>query len=143
MKRNEGMRSMAETEPHFADLSVLLVEDEKFALRFEKMILKQIGFGNIHEAETAEAAVTLLESGAAVDLVISDMNMPGMDGLGLLDEIRLRWPHLPFVMLTGNIDEGRVRDALGHGVDAYVTKPCSIDQVRDQVCLALRARKAA
>lgn len=124
-------------------LTVLLVEDEKFAAKLERLILKQLGITNVLEAANGADAIAMLRQGVACDLIISDMNMPGVDGIALLEEVRRLRPALPFILLTGDPDSLRLQEAMAKGCDRYVAKPCQPEQVRDGILAALRAHGIA
>ena len=67
------------------------------------------------------------------DLVLLDINMPEMDGLQLLAEIKQRYPDLPVMMVTAYGDEGRRRLAAEYGAADFVTKPVDFDQLKAQL----------
>src|SRR5215471_17828826 len=66
-------------------------------------------------------------------VILSDINMPGMDGLALLCEIKKTWPALPVVMVTAYGDEERRRRASEHGAAAFITKPVDFDFLKQQL----------
>ncbi|MBY0432335.1 MAG: response regulator [Rhodospirillales bacterium] len=132
-------------DPILAEMSrlrVLLCEDEKFALKLEKMVLKQLNIEQITVAEDgAEALRQIEERGHEFDLVISDWNMPYITGVELLKLIRQKDNQLAFIMVTGNATLDNVKEALGNGVDAYIVKPFSLDQMRAKILSVLQKRK--
>ena len=65
--------------------------------------------------------------------VLSDINMPGMDGLQLLAEIKQRFPDLPVMMVTAYGDEERRRLAADYGAAEFITKPVDFDQLKAQL----------
>ena len=65
--------------------------------------------------------------------VLSDINMPGMDGLELLGEIKQRRPELPVMMVTAYGDDKRKRHARELGASKFITKPVDYDQLKDQL----------
>jgi CheY-like chemotaxis protein len=88
------------------------------------------------EAVDADAALALLESGTRVDVIFTDLSMPGsMDGLEFAHTARMRFPDLPVILSTGNIDDLIVK-ALPLGV-AFVTKPFSRKKIAAAVQDAL------
>ncbi len=100
----------------------ILVVDDKKSFRFMvKRYLEDAGFATVCAAGGAEALAVLEYS--RVDLVLSDLVMPDMDGLGLLQEVRRRYPRLPFLLITahGSVDTAVV--AMKAGADDYLLKP--------------------
>jgi len=117
-------------DPRFAALTVLLVEDDGFALRLAQSILRNLGIGVILTARDGEEAIRILASESTkVDLIVSDWNMPKLSGLDLLRHVRKTWRNMPFLMLTGRASEDFVLAAREYGVNAYIVKPFSPDQL--------------
>lgn len=83
--------------------TVLVVEDEMFVRMMAIDALEDAGYATI-EAEDAERAVALLESRTDIDLVFTDIKMPGpLDGLGLAEQVRERWPHIALILTSGHL----------------------------------------
>jgi CheY-like chemotaxis protein len=71
---------------------------------------------------------------ATADIVVlSDINMPGMDGLGLLREVKRRHAELPVIMVTAYVDDERRRKASAFGAAEFVTKPVDFDSLKRQL----------
>ncbi len=102
---------------------VLVVEDETIVREVLRDTLERAGHRVLEAGDGLEALALLSRS--PVDLVISDVNMPAMDGYGLYDRVRSRpdWITLPFLMLTAVGEPSRARHALELGVDEYLVKP--------------------
>ena len=66
-------------------------------------------------------------------VILSDINMPGMDGLTLLREIKTRWPGIPVMMLTAYGDEERRKRAFEYGASDFVTKPVDFDDLKERL----------
>jgi PAS domain S-box-containing protein len=101
--------------------SVLYVDDEPSLLEIGKIFLERSGnfrVTTMTSAEEALAAPTL----AAFDAIVSDYQMPGMDGIAFLKEVREKYGGLPFVIFTGRGREGVVIEAINSGADFYVQK---------------------
>jgi two-component system, NtrC family, response regulator HydG len=115
---------------------ILIVDDEP-AVRFSLLELLASDADEVRAAEHAPEALALLE-GWPADLIISDMSMPAMTGLQLLEEVRQRAPDALFVLMTGFGDERIAVHALRNGAFDYVPKPFDNEEIR---ALAARARE--
>ncbi|MDQ3335189.1 MAG: sigma-54 dependent transcriptional regulator [Myxococcota bacterium] len=112
---------------------VLVVDDEP-AIRFALVeMLSDRGF-EVVEAPDGASALSLL---ADVDVVLTDLAMPGLDGLGLLREARRRVPGVPVIVLTARGSEKSAVEAMKAGAEDYLTKPFDVEEV------ALAVRRAA
>lgn len=101
--------------------SVLLVDDEPLLLRAYKRLLEGRGF-EVHTAADGGAAVAML-AGKRFGVILSDISMPGMDGLALLREVRQRDLDVPVVLMTGSPALETAMDALDNGALRYLVKP--------------------
>ncbi len=102
--------------------TVLVVEDDSFLRGALSEILVAAGF-NVLEAEQGEQALAIL-SAQPVDAVVSDVQMPKIDGHGLLDRVQCLWPGLPFVLMTAYGEVSRAVNAIQQGAIDYLVKPC-------------------
>ncbi len=114
---------------------ILLVEDEPGVRLTLAANLELEGF-ELVEAETAEEALSLLAD-ETVDLVLSDIRMPGMGGLGLLREVRERIPELPVVLMTAFTTEQSIDDALRAGVFTVLAKPFDTERAASLLARAV------
>lgn len=120
--------------PTYAGLRVLLAEDEPMATKLAQGALKVMGITDIVAVRDGEQALAVLErEQGAFQLIVSDWNMPKLSGLDFLKAVRLRYPHMKFVMLTGKANRDFVVAAARNGVDAYVVKPFSPNQLRRKI----------
>jgi len=113
-------------------VSILIVDDEPdVATLFRQHFRREAreGVYVLHFAFSAAEALERLASVIEPQLVVilSDINMPGMDGLALLREIKKRQPDLPVIMLTAYDDDERRRRAAASGAADFVTKPVDFD----------------
>ena len=119
-------------------VSILIVDDEPdvadlFRQRFRREV--RLGIYVLHFALSAQEALDRL----AVDfepqliVILSDINMPGMDGLALLREIKARRPDLPVMMVTAYGDDERRRRAADCGAADFVTKPVDFDFLKERL----------
>lgn len=102
----------------------LVVDDFSTMRRIVKNLLKELGFNNVEEAEDGAEALAKLRAGD-FDFVISDWNMPNMDGLALLKEMRAdsRLKDLPVLMVTAEATKDNIITAAQAGASGYVVKP--------------------
>jgi CheY-like chemotaxis protein len=119
-------------------VSILVVDDEPdVADLFRQRFRREARDGTyvIHFAESGDAALRQLNEGIEPTLIVilSDINMPGMDGLQLLAEIKRRFPDMPVMMVTAYGDEQRRRRATELGVFEFVTKPVDFDHLKAQL----------
>jgi DNA-binding response OmpR family regulator/nitrogen-specific signal transduction histidine kinase len=109
-----------------AKRTVLLVEDDRDMSDYVQSILSPDY--NLITAENGQIALNLLENNT-VDLILSDLMMPEMDGMQLLQTVRERYLDIPFIMLTARADAPDRLHALTLGVDDYLTKPFQVDEL--------------
>ncbi|HVZ53546.1 MAG TPA: response regulator [Pseudolabrys sp.] len=120
--------------PIAAGLKVLVVDDQNSVRQMTRMTLEQIGVRHIHEAENGVKAMDTA-SMQPLDLIISDYNMPEMDGLGLLRAVRGHPSarRIPFILVTGRGDRELVVKAAQAGANNYVVKPFTADILRSKI----------
>ncbi|HEY0209310.1 chemotaxis response regulator CheY [Acerihabitans sp.] len=106
------------------ELRFLVVDDFATMRRIVRNLLKELGFNNVDEAEDGVDALTKLRAGR-IDFVISDWNMPNMDGLALLQNIRAdgEMAKLPVLMVTAEAKKENIIAAAQAGASGYVVKP--------------------
>jgi excisionase family DNA binding protein len=120
---------------------ILLVDDEESIRRLLSRMLETEY--DVEAAADGEAAMRLLrEADAHYDLLISDLNMPGMDGLTLIREAQRIDSTLPAIVITGYSTESAAIEALNLGVAGYLTKPFGTTQVLAAAAKALGVRPA-
>ncbi|MGH2755672.1 MAG: HD domain-containing phosphohydrolase [Actinomycetota bacterium] len=117
---------------------VLVVDDEEPSRRLLARILQKHGYVCSQAACAGEAKETLAAQG--VDLVLTDMDMPGESGLELISEIVAQKPHIATVMVTGRGDRDLARETINVGAYGYIAKPIEPDDVFITVLNALRRR---
>jgi two-component system response regulator GlrR len=115
--------------------NLLLVDDDADLLKLLSMRLSAAGH-RVTSVESAEAALTQLVV-ARPQLVVSDVRLPGRDGLALYDEIRARYPALPVILLTAHGTIPDAVEATARGVFSYLTKPFDGKALLDKVNQAL------
>src|SRR5918993_5655942 len=118
--------------------SILVVDDEPdVADLFRQHFRREVRRGDyvMHFAASAEQALERLAGEIEPELIVilSDINMPGMDGLTLLNEIKRRWPELPVMMVTAYGDDDRRRMAAEGGAAEFLAKPVDFDFLKQQL----------
>jgi CheY-like chemotaxis protein len=118
--------------------SIVVVDDEPdVADMFRQRFRREVRQGTyvVHFAASGEAALELLSGGIepGVIVILSDINMPGMDGLQLLGELKERFPDLPVMMVTAYGDDERRRRAGELGAAEFITKPVDFDRLKTQL----------
>ncbi|RQH06185.1 MULTISPECIES: chemotaxis response regulator CheY [Paraburkholderia] len=105
-------------------MKFLVVDDFPTMRRIVRNLLKELGYSNVDEAEDGAAGLARLRSGA-YEFVISDWNMPNLDGLAMLKEIRAdaALKHLPVLMVTAESKKENIIAAAQAGASGYVVKP--------------------
>jgi two-component system response regulator AtoC len=110
-------------------MSRILVVDDEPSVRFTlEEVLGERGH-RVVSAEDGEAALTAIQADDPPDVVITDLAMPKLDGLGLLSRLKASFPELPVVMLTARGSERAAVEAMRAGAYDYLTKPCDIDEL--------------
>lgn len=106
-------------------IKILVVDDFPTMRRIIKNLLKDLGFENVDEAEDGVQGLEKLRSGGIFELVVSDWNMPNMDGLAMLKEIRAdaALAKLPVLMVTAEAKRENIIAAAKAGASGYVVKP--------------------
>ncbi|MGQ9569274.1 MAG: chemotaxis response regulator CheY [Thermodesulfovibrionales bacterium] len=115
-------------------IKILVVDDFPTMRRIVKNILKQLGFENIEEAEDGAHAYSKLKSGG-FGFVISDWNMPNMDGLSFLKSVRSdpELKDIPFLMVTAEAEKDKVIEAIKSGVSNYIVKPFTAEILKEKM----------
>lgn len=115
-------------------MKVLVVDDFSTMRRIVKNLLKQIGFENIDEAEDGAQALSKLKGGG-YGFIVSDWNMPNMDGLSMLKKIREddELKEIPILMVTSETDKEKVIIAIQAGVNNYIVKPFTGEVLKEKL----------
>ncbi len=115
-------------------MKILVVDDFSTMRRIVKNLLKQLGYENIEEAEDGEQGFSKLKNGG-FGFVVSDWNMPNLDGLGMLQKIRTdpEIKDLPVLMVTAESEKEKVITAIQAGVNNYIVKPFSGEILKEKI----------
>ncbi len=118
------------------EIRALIVDDSSVMRKIVERALRQAGLESlvVHEAGSGTEGLEVLKA-KPMDLILSDINMPSMDGLEFLRQIRAQnlAPGVPVVMITTESSEEHVKQAIQAGAQGYIRKPFTADQVKERV----------
>jgi two-component system chemotaxis response regulator CheY len=124
-----------------SEVRALIVDDSSVMRKIVERSLRQAGVEPlvVFEASSGIEGLDLLKA-QKVDLILSDINMPSMDGLDFLRQIRAQnlAPGVPVVMITTESSEEHVKQAIQAGAQGYIRKPFTVEQVRERVLSLLK-----
>jgi two-component system chemotaxis response regulator CheY len=125
-----------------SDVRALIVDDSSVMRKIVERALRQAGLDSlvVHEAANGFEGLDLLKT-KQVDLILSDINMPSMDGLEFLRQIQAQKlaPGVPVIMITTESSEEHVKQAIQSGARGYIRKPFTAEQVKERVLPLLSA----
>jgi two-component system chemotaxis response regulator CheY len=125
-----------------SEIRTLIVDDSSVMRKIVERSLRQAGLDLlvVHEAGSGTEGLDLLRA-QPVDLILSDINMPAMDGLEFLRQIRAQnlAPGVPVVMINTESSEEHVKQAIEAGARGYIRKPFTAEQVKERVLPLVRA----
>ena len=125
-----------------SEVRTLIVDDSSVMRKIVERALRQAGLDSlvVHEAASGIEGLDVLKS-RQVDLILSDINMPSMDGLEFLRQIQAQnlAPGIPVVMITTESSEEHVKQAIQAGARGYIRKPFTAEQVKERVLPLLNA----
>jgi two-component system chemotaxis response regulator CheY len=117
-------------------LDILIVDDSAAIRKILQRVLRQaeVPLGEVYEAGDGVEALEMLKS-KPVGLVLSDINMPNMDGLELLSKMRAEhaWDKVPIVMVSTEGTQAKVLEAVERGASGYVRKPFTAEQIKEKL----------
>jgi len=125
-----------------SEVRTLIVDDSSVMRKIVERSLRQAGLEAlvVFEAGSGIEGLDVLKT-QQVDLILSDINMPSMDGLEFLRQLRAQnlAPGVPVVMITTESSEEHVKQAIQAGAQGYIRKPFTVEQVRERVLPLLNA----
>ena len=117
-------------------LDVLIVDDSAAIRKILQRVLRQaeIPIGTVYEAADGVEALAMLKN-QTVGLILSDIDMPNMDGLEFLTKVRAEpaWRSLPIVMVSTEGTQAKVREAVERGASGYIRKPFTAEQIKKKL----------
>jgi two-component system, chemotaxis family, chemotaxis protein CheY len=116
------------------NMKILIVDDFSTMRRIIKNLLRDLGFTNTSEADDGNTALPMLESGR-YDFLVTDWNMPGMQGIDLLKAVRANpeLADLPVLMVTAESKKDQIIEAAQAGVNGYVVKPFTAQTLKEKI----------
>jgi two-component system chemotaxis response regulator CheY len=125
-----------------SEIRTLIVDDSAVMRKIVERALRQAGLDPlvVYEAGSGTEGLDVLRA-RQVELIVSDINMPSMDGLEFLRQVRAQnlAPGVPVVMITTESSEAHVKQAIQAGAQGYIRKPFTADQVKERVLPLLHA----
>jgi len=116
-------------------MKFLIVDDSSTMRRIIKNSLKRIGFEDILEASHGKEALEIFQD---ADIILTDWNMPEMDGLEFVKNVRLKDKSIPILMVTTNAAKDDIVEALKNGVNNYIVKPFTPETLKEKVEAVLK-----
>lgn len=115
-------------------MKILIVDDFSTMRRIIKNLLRDLGFNNTAEADDGTTALPMLQNGN-YDLLITDWNMPGMQGIDLLKHVRAdaKLASLPVMMVTAEQKRDQIVEAAQAGVNGYIVKPFTAQTLKEKL----------
>ncbi len=133
--KSAGMFSGRESEG-----LVLVVDDEPDVRKVVRLTLEKAGY-DVVEAEDGEKAIEEIKKGEhsiLLNLIITDIRMPNMNGIDVINYYQKEWPRIPLIVLTGFPDLDMAIAMLQHGVVDYLVKPVEAEKLKASVAKALK-----
>lgn len=115
-------------------MKILIVDDFSTMRRIIKNLLRDLGFNNTAEADDGTTALPMLQNGG-FDLLVTDWNMPGMQGIDLLKHVRAEESlvNLPVLMVTAEQKREQIVEAAQAGVNGYIVKPFTAQTLKEKL----------
>lgn len=115
-------------------MKILIVDDFSTMRRIIKNLLRDLGYNNTAEADDGNTALPMLKKGG-FDFLVTDWNMPGMDGLQLLKHVRAEedLKTLPVLMVTAESKREQIIEAAQAGVNGYIVKPFTAATLKEKI----------
>jgi two-component system chemotaxis response regulator CheY len=119
--------------------TIFLVDDSATVLISTSSILSKAGY-QVEKAASAEEAMTKFKSGLKPDLLITDLNMPGMNGIELIKQVKLipTLRFMPILLLTTESQQAKRADAKAAGASGWLVKPATADELLSTIKLVIK-----
>jgi len=122
---------------------VMVVDDETDVRKVARMCLEKAGY-QVIEAENGEQAIQQIKTGdnpVLLDVIITDINMPKVNGLEAIQFFQQEWPHVPLIVMTGYPDLETAKELMKQGLVDYLVKPVNKDKLTEAVEKAMSQRE--
>lgn len=122
---------------------VLVVDDEPDVRKVVRMTLEKAGY-DVIEAEDGEKAIEAIKEGEnplVLDVIITDIRMPKINGVEAINYFRKEWPTVPLIVLTGFPDTNMATDMIKRGIMDYLVKPVEAEKLKAAVANAIEKRE--
>lgn len=115
-------------------MKILIVDDFSTMRRIIKNLLRELGFSNTMEADDGSTALPMLKNGG-FDFLVTDWNMPNMEGIDLLKAVRAdpMLKSLPVLMVTAEAKRDQIVEAAQAGVNGYIVKPFTAETLKEKI----------
>jgi two-component system chemotaxis response regulator CheY len=116
------------------NMKILIVDDFSTMRRIIKNLLRDLGFNNTTEADDGQTALPILQAGG-IDFLVTDWNMPGMQGIDLLKAVRAdpKLAGMPVLMVTAEQKREQIIEAAQAGVNGYIVKPFTAATLKEKI----------
>ena len=116
------------------NMKILIVDDFSTMRRIIKNLLRDLGFNNTTEADDGQTALPILQAGG-IDFLVTDWNMPGMQGIDLLKAVRAdqKLASMPVLMVTAEQKREQIIEAAQAGVNGYIVKPFTAATLKEKI----------
>lgn len=116
------------------NMKILIVDDFSTMRRIIKNLMRDLGYANTHEADDGLTALPMLKGGG-YDFLVTDWNMPGMQGIDLLKAVRSdpQLVSLPVLLVTAEARREQIVDAAEAGVNGYIVKPFTAQTLKEKI----------
>jgi len=121
--------------------TVLVVEDDPTISDLLSYNLERAGYRVLQEGTGRGALERSMDPHLAVDLILMDLMLPGLDGMAASREIRRRRPQLPIIMLTARAERETLLEGFAAGADDYITKPFDVDELLARIGARIKNRR--
>lgn len=127
----------------FANLTVLIIDDEAFMRQLISRVLNELGTTDIITAKNgAEGLKRVIETGIRLDVILCDLEMPGTGGLEFVRQLRASQnvvkPEIPVLIITGHSDEDNIKGAVQAGINGFLVKPISRTNLESRIKKSLK-----
>lgn len=116
------------------NMKILIVDDFSTMRGIIKNLLRDIGYTNVAEADDGKTALPILQNGG-IDFLVTDWNMPGMNGIDLVRAVRddARFAKLPVLMVTAESKREQIVEAAQAGINGYIVKPFTANTLKEKI----------